>query len=94
MKMINKIKSLLQNAPTNTASQVSTSSETSSAKIATSDKNNSGNKDVSIEASPTLATACSENKIRAKVNPEVSAVSIEIPVSEIQFVNTPMTCFG
>ena len=82
MKMINKIKSLLQNAPTNTASQVSTSSETSSAKIATSDKNNSSNKDVSTEASPTLATVCSENKIRAKVNPEVSAVSIEIPVSE------------
>ena len=59
----------------------SASSGTSSAKIATGDKINSGNNDVSTETSPTLATACTEDKIRAKVNPEVLAVSIEIPVS-------------
>ena len=83
-KMINKIKSLLQDAATN-ASQVSTSSGTSSAKIATGDKItcNSGNNDVSTENSLTLATASTEdNKIRAKVNPEVLAETIEIPVSD------------
>ena len=83
-KMINKIKSLLQDAATNT-SQVSTSSGRSSAKIATGDKVtcNSGNNDVSTETSLTLAIASTEdNKIRAKVNPEVLAATIEIPVSD------------
>ena len=82
--MINKIKSLLQDAAIN-ASQVSTSSGTSSAKITPGDTVtcNSGNNDVSTETSLTLATASTEdNKIRAKVNPEVLAATVEIPVSD------------
>ena len=44
---------------------------------------NSGNNDVSTENSLTLATASTEdNKIRAKVNPEVLAATVEIPVSD------------
>ena len=78
--MIKKTKSLLQNAVTN-ASQV----YTSSAKITTGDKVtcNSGNNDVSTETFLTLATASTEdNKIRAKVNPEVLAATVEILVSD------------
>ena len=65
-KMINKIKSLLQDAATN-AGIVSTSSRTSSTKIATGAKVtcNSGNNDVSTETSLTLVTASTEdNKTR------------------------------
>ena len=78
--MIKNIKSLLQDAATN-AIQVSTSST----KITTGDKVtcNSGNNNVSTETSLTLATASTEdNKIRAKVNPEVLAATIEISVSD------------
>ena len=84
IKTINKIRLLLQNAPTNEA-MFATRVSTSSAKIATSDKVNSRHNNLSTDISA-LSTANTEgNKSKAEVNiyPEDLAVSIAVSDSTI-----------